>query len=74
MLTTPGVPPERLAALRKAFDTMMKDAEFLDEAKRAGFAVHPLTGDQVTDVVKRIMSTPQSIIDKTVALVGKLGE
>ena len=53
---------------------MMKDAEFLDEAKRAGFAVHPLTGDQVTDVVKRIMSTPQSIIDKTVALVGKLGE
>ena len=74
VLTTPGVPPERLAALRKAFDTMMKDAEFLDEAKRAGFAVHPLTGDQVTDVVKRIMSTPQSIIDKSVALVGKLGE
>ena len=74
VLTTPGVPPERLEALRRAFDTMMKDPEFLDEAKRAGFAVHPLTGEAVSAVVNRIMSTPREIIDKTVTIVGKLGE
>ena len=33
----PGVPAERVNALRRSFDAMMKDAEFLEDAKRARF-------------------------------------
>ncbi len=34
IFTTPEVPAERVAALRAAFDAMMRDPAFLEEAKR----------------------------------------
>lgn len=75
ILTTPGVPAERVAALRQAFDATMKDQEFLAEATRSStFTVKPLTADAVIAGVTRIMTTPKSIVDRTIDLVGKLGE
>ena len=40
----PGVPPERLTALRKAFDAVMKDPEFLQDAKTITLDVEPVRG------------------------------
>jgi len=74
ILTTPGVPADRVAALRRAFDAMMKDQDFLAFAKTAHFQVNPLTGEAVTAAVARVMNTPKDIIDKTIVLVGKLGD
>ncbi|CAN0384073.1 unnamed protein product, partial [Phaeothamnion confervicola] len=37
LVTTPGVPADRVAALRDAFDATMKDAEFRAAAAQAGF-------------------------------------
>ena len=37
----PGVPAERVAALRKAFDDLMKDPEFLAEAKKRKLDINP---------------------------------
>ncbi len=75
VLTTPGVPADRLNALRRAFDATMKDPEFIAEAKRTtGLDVIPMTGEQVETVAKRIAATPKTIVDKTVELVGSLGE
>ena len=34
LLTTPGVPAERVEALRRAFDLTLKDPTFLDEARK----------------------------------------
>jgi len=39
--TGPGVPPDRLAVLRHAFDETVKDPEFLAEAQRIRLGVHP---------------------------------
>jgi tripartite-type tricarboxylate transporter receptor subunit TctC len=75
LMTTPGVPKERLEALRQAFNTMMKDPEFIVEVKKStGSDVRPLTGEEVEAVARRIASTPKHIVDKTIELVGKLGE
>lgn len=64
-----------MEALRRAFDTAMKDADFIAEAKKTtGGDVRPLTGEEVEAVARRIAKTPRSIVDKTVELVGKLGE
>ena len=41
----PGVPPERVAALRAAFDAVMRDADFLAEAKALNFDVAPIGGE-----------------------------
>ena len=40
--TTPGAPPDRVEALRRAFDATMKDPEFLAEAERTKLTIGPL--------------------------------
>ena len=74
VLTTPGVPADRVAALRHAFDAMMQDTDFLAMARTTHFQINPLTGEQVSAGVARIMQTPKDIIDKTIAIVGTLGD
>ncbi len=43
----PGVPPERLAALRQAFDETMADGAFLAEASKLGMEIRPVSGRDV---------------------------
>ncbi|MCC2097673.1 MAG: hypothetical protein KDJ29_12320 [Hyphomicrobiales bacterium] len=40
----PGVPAERTAILRKAFDATMKDPQFLAEAKKRNMPINPMDG------------------------------
>ncbi len=68
----PGVPDERVALLRKAFDETMKDAEFLVEAERLSIDIDPMTGAEVQDAVRQILATPKDVIARTqAALEGK---
>ena len=63
-----GVPAERVAAIRRAFAATMKDAAFIEEAKRARLGVAPLTGDEITQIVTRTFSAPEDVraVGKTV--------
>jgi tripartite-type tricarboxylate transporter receptor subunit TctC len=58
IFTTPGVPAERVAALRKAFDTMVHDPAFIEEAKREKFDIDPSTGEAMQTVVNEMMTIP----------------
>jgi tripartite-type tricarboxylate transporter receptor subunit TctC len=58
----PGVPAERVAALRRAFDATMKDDAFMAEASKIGFAVDPLTGEQVQASVEALAGTPPDVV------------
>jgi tripartite-type tricarboxylate transporter receptor subunit TctC len=62
--TTAGVPQDRVAALRQAFDATMKDAEFLAEAKQQDLSISPWTGDQLHKVVQDILMTPATVRDR----------
>jgi tripartite-type tricarboxylate transporter receptor subunit TctC len=64
LATTPGVPAERLAALREAFSATMKDPEFLGEAKKLGFEVEPVLGEALQKVVAKVLSTPKNVADR----------
>jgi tripartite-type tricarboxylate transporter receptor subunit TctC len=67
--TTPGVPPERLAALRQAFDATMRDRNFQDDARRNGLeAEGPITGAEVDDVLRDIYATPKTIVQRYEAI------
>jgi tripartite-type tricarboxylate transporter receptor subunit TctC len=57
----PGVPEDRVQALRRAFDQTMKDPEFLADAKKLSMEIDPLTGEQVQEVIARVMKTPEPI-------------
>jgi tripartite-type tricarboxylate transporter receptor subunit TctC len=60
--TPPGVPAGRLAALRSAFDTTMKDADFLAEARTADLDVRPVTGAAVEALIKEVYASPPEAI------------
>ena len=45
--TTPGVPAERVAALRRAFDLTLKDPEFIKEAQTQRAELQPMTGAEL---------------------------
>jgi len=58
----PGVPAERLAALRKAFDETMKDPAYLEEAKKLSIDVDPLTGIELATLVEQVSKTPAETV------------
>jgi tripartite-type tricarboxylate transporter receptor subunit TctC len=58
----PGVPAERVEALRRAFEATMKDKEFLAEADKLKIEVEPLNGEQVADLVKQVSATPPDVV------------
>ncbi len=62
ILTPPGVPADRINALRRAFDATMKDAAFLKEAETMGFEVHAQTGEQIAALVAATLATPEDIV------------
>ena len=61
LLTPPGVPAERLAALRLAFDTAMKDPELLKDAARQTLEINPVSGDELDKLSARILATPPEV-------------
>jgi len=60
----PGIPAERLAALRKAFLDTMKDPEFLKIVEERKLEIQASSGEQVQRVVEDMINTPKEIIAK----------
>ena len=58
---TPGTPPERVKALRDAFQAVMTDPEFLAEAKKLDFEVNPVSGEALQKVAEKVVSTPKEL-------------
>ena len=58
----PNVPPERVTAIRRAFDAVMKDAEFIAEADKLKIEIDPLTGEQVARLIAEIYKTPADTV------------
>jgi tripartite-type tricarboxylate transporter receptor subunit TctC len=70
-LAPPGVPPERAAALRNAFDETMRDAGFLAEARKLALEINPVSGEAVQAIVAEAYQAPKSIADKVASMVNR---
>jgi tripartite-type tricarboxylate transporter receptor subunit TctC len=64
VLTTPGVPPERLAALRSAFRAMLKDPDFLAACEKRNLMVDGAAGEEIDDIVRETLRLPQAVAEK----------
>lgn len=62
LLAPPGMPPERVAALRRAFDKTMQDADFRAEAKRLGLDIKPIDGEDLQKVVAEVAGAPADVV------------
>ena len=63
-MMAPGVPRERVEALRRAFDLTMKDPEFLAQAEGLRLEIDAVGGEAIEAHVRRIFSSPKELIDK----------
>jgi tripartite-type tricarboxylate transporter receptor subunit TctC len=62
--TTPDAPPDRVAALRRAFDATVKDPEFLAEAQRTHLTVGPLPGEELQKLVAEVSALSPAMLEK----------
>jgi tripartite-type tricarboxylate transporter receptor subunit TctC len=69
-LMPPGVPAERLAAWRKAFDATMKDPAFIDEVTKAKLDVQPKTGAELAKVIGEVLSVDNTVLTRARAIAG----
>jgi tripartite-type tricarboxylate transporter receptor subunit TctC len=60
----PGVPAERVEALRQAFDATVRDPAFLGEAARARIDIDPLGGKDVQTLVEEVSRTPPEVVTR----------
>jgi tripartite-type tricarboxylate transporter receptor subunit TctC len=68
----PDLPPVRIATLRRAFDAMVADGEFLDEVRALKLDFRPLKAEETVAVIRRLFATPRPAIERVrAALTGK---
>jgi tripartite-type tricarboxylate transporter receptor subunit TctC len=60
----PGVPADRVAALRSAFTAAMKDPELLAEAAKQRLDISPATGTAVAEFIAGIYRAPSAIVQR----------
>ncbi len=65
----PDVPPERIAALRRAFDAVMRDPDFVAEARKLGLEVRPVAGSEVQKLFAEISAAPAEALGLAAQLV-----
>jgi tripartite-type tricarboxylate transporter receptor subunit TctC len=68
LFTTPNVPPERVALLRRAFDKMLLDPEFRAEADRQKLPLVTKSGAEVQKIVDGTFDIPPAALAKVLEL------
>jgi tripartite-type tricarboxylate transporter receptor subunit TctC len=69
-IAPPGVPENRLQTLRTAFDAMLKDKAFLDEAAKAKLEIIPMTGQEIDALLQKAYASPPAIVEETAKALG----
>jgi tripartite-type tricarboxylate transporter receptor subunit TctC len=60
----PGVPPERVEIMRRAFDRTMRDPEFIELVKQQNLPLGPATGEELQTIVQRLYQMPTAVIEQ----------
>ncbi len=63
LLAPPGVPAERVALLRQAFEAMLRDPAALAEAEREKLEIDPVPGTELQELVTRLSQTPAPTLE-----------
>ena len=65
----PGIPADRVALLRQAFDTTMKDPSFLNDATQAALEINPISGEAIRTKINQIVGFDGVVIEHAKELV-----
>ena len=59
----PGVPAERIAALRAAYQQSLNDPDFLAAIRQQNLDLDPIGADELTDTVRHIYALPHDAVE-----------
>jgi tripartite-type tricarboxylate transporter receptor subunit TctC len=68
-MAPPGVPADRIAALRKAFMATMKDKDFLGEAEKAQLEITPVSGEDLQALVAKGYAVDPAIAKRVAEII-----
>ncbi len=68
-VTPPGVPADRLSALRDAFTATTQDKAFLADAEKAKLEILPVSGDEIQALITEIYAAPASLVRQAMELL-----
>ena len=69
-MTPPGVPTDRLAALRAAFNLMVDDADFRSDAVKQRVDVEPMSGLAIHSLLDEVYGSSKETISSVRRLMG----
>ena len=64
-------PPDRVKAVRDAFDAMVRDRDFLADAAKRKLDISPVRGEVQAELVRKLFDTPRAIVQQVEAIVGE---
>jgi tripartite-type tricarboxylate transporter receptor subunit TctC len=73
ILAPPGVPPERVAALRAAFHAAMNDPGFIAEAKKEHLEIQEISGDRVSQIIGDAFALPAEVVKAATEAINVTG-
>ena len=71
-LMPPGVPKERVEAMRKAMMETMKDEAFLADAAKQTLDIAPVSGEDAQRIVQAAYASPPAVISRVQRIYGSL--
>ena len=71
ILATPGIPAERVKLLREAYVNMLKDPEFVAEAKKRQWEIAPVSGERLEALAKEVIHQPPEIVERMRKIMGE---
>ena len=71
ILATPGIPAERVKLLREAYANMLKDPEFVAEAKKRQWELAPVSGERLEALAKEVIHQPPDIVERMKKIMGE---
>ena len=71
IVSTPGLPPDRTSMLREAYAKTLKDPDFSDEAKKKGWELRPVSGEDLQTLAKEVVDQPPEVVEWLKKLLAK---
>jgi hypothetical protein len=70
----PELPADRKSALIAAFDATMRDADFLTEAQKLNFEIHPVSAATIDGLLAEVYATPKDVLARAAKAISSAGQ
>src|SRR3989338_5663335 len=71
IVSTPGIPPDRVKILRDAYGKTLQDPDFLEEAQKRGWEIRPVGGEDLEALAREVAVQPPEVVERMKRLLGK---